>query len=179
LYRSSFRSIEIVNGPALWPTIGWVVVALFVQTVAAPWITFRHAGPSLVTIAVVLYALRCGPLRGAVLGLIAGVLTDVVAGTGGGWTIADTTIALAVGAAAGRFFADGVLPPSFLVAGAVLARDALFWGVMAFEGYPRGYGTAHLHAAVWQAFLTGACCVAYLFARSRFVDEATRIERYA
>lgn len=179
MYRSKFRSVEVVNGPALWPTIGWVVLALFAQTVAAPWITFRHASPSLVTIAVVLYALRCGPLRGAVLGAIAGTLTDIIAGTGGGWTIAQTAIGLGVGAVSGGFFADGVLPPSFLVAGAVLVRNAIFWSVMAFEGYARGYGTTHLHETIWQAALTGACAFGYLAVRSRFVDETTRIERYA
>lgn len=177
-FRNKFRSIEIVTGPALWPTIGWILVALFVQTVLAPWLTFRHAMPSFTTIAIVLYALRVKDRRSAVVGIIAGVLTDTVAGTAGGWTIADTLIALGVGAVARGFFADGVLPPSFFVAAAVLVRDGIFWIVMAMEGYPRGFTTAHLHASLWQAALTGLCALVYLAGRSRFFDVSTRIERY-
>jgi rod shape-determining protein MreD len=177
-FRSKFRSIEVVNGPTLWPSIGWVVLALLAQTIFAPWFTIRHAVPSLTTIAVVLYALRSGGRRGAVLGIVAGALTDAVAGTAGGWTIADTTIGLATGAVARGFFADGILPPSFLVAAAVLVRDGVFWVVMAMEGYPRGFGTTHLHAAVWQAALTGLTVLVYLYVRARFFDDSTRIERY-
>jgi rod shape-determining protein MreD len=178
LFRSKFRSIEIVTGPALWPSIGWVVLALFAQTVLAPSITVRHAVPSFTTIAIVLYALRTGGRRGAVLGIVAGALTDAVAGTAGGWTVADGLIGLASGAVAREFFADGILPPSFLVAAAVFVRDALFWIVMAMEGYPRGFGTTHFHASVWQAALTGLCALAYLYVRTRFFEVSTRIERY-
>jgi rod shape-determining protein MreD len=177
-FRSKFRSIEIVTGPAFWPSVGWVVVALVVQSLFARQLSFRHAIPSFVTIAVVLYALRVGARRGALLGIVAGALSDAVAGTGGGWTIADTTTAFAVGTVARGFFADGVLPPSFLVALAVIFRDAIFWLVMAMEGYPRGYGTTHLHATLWQALLTGLCTLVYLVARNRYTPH-TRIERYS
>ena len=177
-FRSKFRSIEIVNGPSLWPSVGWVVLALYAQTVFAPLVTLRHAVPSLTTIAIVLYALRVGGRRGAALGIVAGVLTDAVAGTAGGWTIADTVVGLGAGAVARGFFADGILPPSFLVAAAVFVRDGVFWIVMVMEGYPRGFGTTHLHESLWQAALTGATALAYLYVRMRFFDDSTRIERY-
>jgi len=156
-----------------------VVLGLLVQTVAAPWLSFRHGIPSFTTLAIVLYALRTGGRRGALLGIVAGALTDAFAGTAGGWTIADTAVALAVGAVARGFFADGVLPPSFLVAGAVLVRDGIFWIVMAMEGSPRGFGTTHLHAALWQALLTGLCALVYLGLRMRFADVQTRVERFS
>jgi rod shape-determining protein MreD len=177
-FRSKFRSIEIVNGPAFWPTVGWVGLAVFAQAVLAPWLIVRHAIPSFVTIAVVLYASRVGTRRGAVLGLIAGVLTDATAGTGGGWTLADTAVGLIVGAASGRIFADSVLSSALLVGGAVILRDAIFWIVMSAEGFPRGYGTAHLHASLWQAALTAIYALAYVMLRNRVGGDTTRIERY-
>jgi rod shape-determining protein MreD len=177
-FRSKFRSVEIVTGPSLWASIGWVMLGLFVQIVASPWLSFRNGVPSFTTVVVVLYAVRSGGRRGALLGIIAGALTDAVSGTAGGWTIADTAIALGAGAVARGFFADGILPPSFLVAAAVLARNGIFWVVMAMEGYPRGFGTTHLHAALWQALLTGLCALVYLAGRMRFADVATRVERY-
>src|ERR1035438_8480395 len=88
--RSSFRSIEVVEGPALWPTIGLAVLAVFLQTMFAQFVTFRGGTPSLVTIAVVLYAAKVGARRGALFGIIAGVLEDCFAGTGGAWTGAAT-----------------------------------------------------------------------------------------
>jgi hypothetical protein len=65
-----------------------------------------------------------------------------------------------------------------LVAIAILFRDAIFWAVMSMEGYPRGFAVAHLHAALWQAGMTGACAVVYLLLRSRFITDRTTIERY-
>lgn len=155
------------------------MLGLFVQTVFAPWLTFRNAIPSFATIAVVLFALRAGARRGAIVGIVAGVLTDALAGTGGGWTLADATVALACGGVSRGLFADGVVPPAVLVALAVLLRDALFWIVMATEGYPRGFATAHLHASLWQAALTGACALVYLIVRNRVGGARTRVERFA
>lgn len=177
-FRSKFRSIEIITGPALWPSIGWVVLAVFAQTVGSTTLNLRHASPSLSAIVIVLYALRVGGRRAAAVGLVGGVLTDALAGTAGGWTIADTATALAVSAVARGFFADGILPPSFLVALAVFVRDGIFWSVMAIEGYPRGFGTTHLHESLWQAAITALCALGYLYVRTRFFDDSTHIERY-
>ena len=96
-YRRKYRSIEIAVGPAYWPVLGWTSVLAFVQTVVVPLFAFRGAVPSLVTIAVVLYATRAGARRGALLGMPAGLLEDIFAGTGGGWTIATTIVGLLVG----------------------------------------------------------------------------------
>jgi rod shape-determining protein MreD len=179
LFGSKYRSIEIVNGPGFWPSAGFVALAVFVQTAFAPLLVVRGGIPSFVTIAVVLYTLRAGARRGALLGLVAGVLTDAVAGTGGAWTLAYTLLALTCGAVAGRFFADGLVPRSLFVGAAVVVRGAIFWGIMSFEGYPRGFGTTHLHAALESGALTAVYAFAYLLFRARFGGEQTRIERYA
>jgi rod shape-determining protein MreD len=120
-----------------------------------------------------------GARRGALLGLVAGVLTDAVAGTGGAWTIAYTLLALVCGAVSRGFFADGAVMPSLFVGVAVIARSALFWVVMTAEGYPRGYGAVHLHAALESGALTAVYAFVYLLVRARFGGEPTRIERYA
>jgi len=178
LFRNKFRSIEIVSGPPFWRSAGCVALGLFVQTAFAPELVLRAGMPSFVTIAVVLYALRLGARRGAVLGLIAGVLTDAVAGTGGAWTLAYTALALLCGAVSRGFFADGIALPALFVGVAVVVRSALFWVIMSAEGYPRGFGATHLHAALESGALTAIYAFAYLVFRARFGGEQTRIERY-
>ena len=179
MFRSNYRSIEIVKGPSFWRAAGCVALALFVQTAFAPLLVVRGGIPSFVTIAVVLYELRLGARRGALLGLVAGVLTDAVAGTGGAWTLAYTVLALVCGAVSRGFFADGAVLPSLFVGAAVIARSAMFWIVMSAEGYPRGYGAVHLHAALESGVLTAIYAFVYLLIRARFGGEPTRIERYA
>jgi rod shape-determining protein MreD len=179
LFRSKFRSIEIVNGPSFWRSAGFVALAVFVQTVFAPLLHVGSGTPSFVTIAVVLYALRVGARRGAVLGIVAGVLTDAVAGTGGAWTIAYTLLALTAGGLSRVFFADGALLTGLFIGAAVVVRSALFWIIMSAEGYPRGYGAVHAHAALESGVLTAVYAVVYLLFRARLGGEQTRIERYA
>ncbi len=180
MFRTNYRSIEIVNGPSFWRAAGCVARGVVVQTVFAPLLVVRGRIPSFVTIAVVLSALRLGARRGALLGLVAGVLTDAVAGTGGAWTLASTLLALVCGGITRSFFADGVVLPSLFVGAAVVVRSALFWIIMSSEGYPRGFGVMHLHAALESGVLTEkALRIRLLLFRSRFGGEPTRIERYA
>jgi rod shape-determining protein MreD len=176
--RSSFRSIEVVEGPKLAPTVGFAVLAVFLQTAFANLMTFRGTVPSFVTIAVVLYAAKVGARRGALFGIIAGVLEDCFAGTGGAWTIATTLTALAVGGISRTFFSDGVAMLGALVAIAIVLRDAIFWIVMSIGGYPRGFALVHVHTALWQAAITGACAMIYLLVRPRFITDRTTVERY-
>jgi rod shape-determining protein MreD len=157
----------------------WLALALFVQTVFAPWLTIHGALPSFATIVVVLYALRVGARDALLLGAIAGIATDVLCGTGGGWTVAYLAVAAGSGTVRARFFADGIVMPSVLVGAAVLVRNALFWIVMTAEGYPRGYGTSHLHVAVEQAVYTGVATVVIQLVRARFLNRDERVQRYA
>jgi rod shape-determining protein MreD len=177
-FRSKYRSIEIVTGPALWPTIGWTMLGVFVQMLCAQWLTVRGAVPAFAMIAVVLYSVRVGARRGLPVGVIAGALEDVFAGTGGAWTIATTLVTLGCGVTGRGFFSDGFPMLGALVAIAVLVRDLIFWFVMRLEGYPPGLFIAHSHAALWQALITGCVTVVYLVSRSRFVADRTNVERY-
>ena len=177
-YRSKYRSIEISVGPAYWPVLGWTALLAFAQTVAVPLFAFRGAVPSLVTIAVVLYAVRAGARRGVLLALPAGLLEDIFAGTGGGWTISTTIVALLVGGFTRRMFADGAFVPSMLCGAAVLVRDVVFWSVMRMEGFPPGYASVHAHTALWRALLTALVAFAWLVIRGRLVTDKTTIQRY-
>lgn len=178
MFRNSYRSIEIVAGPSFWPSAGCVALGLFVQTAFAPLLVIRGAAPSLVTIAVVLYALKLGARRGALLALVAGVLTDCVAGTGGAWTLTYTFLALVCGAISRGFFSDGVVVPSLFVGAAVVVRNAVFWVIMVAEGYPRGYGSVHLHAALESGLLTAVYAFVYLLWRVRYGTGPTHIARF-
>jgi rod shape-determining protein MreD len=176
--RSRFRSIEVIAGPALLPTIGLVILAVFVQTVFAPLLTLRATVPSFVCIAVVLYAAKAEIRRGVLLAVIAGICEDCVAGTGGAWTIATTLTALAAGGVARAFFSEGFVALGALVAFGVLLRDAVFWISMSLQGYPRGFAFTHFHAALWQGAFSGLCAMLYLIARSRLVADRTAVERF-
>jgi rod shape-determining protein MreD len=170
--------MEITVGPAYWPVLGWTSLLALAQTVVIPLLAFRGAVPSLVTIAVVLYASRAGARRGAMLAVPAGLLEDVFAGTGGGWTIATTVVALLVGGLSRRMFADGAFVPALLCGLAVLVRDLVFWCVMRMEGFPPGFATAHAHTSLWRALLTALVAFAWLVVRGRLVTDKTTIERY-
>jgi rod shape-determining protein MreD len=177
-YRRKYRSIEISVGPAYWPAFGWTALLAFLQTVLVPLLVFRGAVPSLVTIAVVLYASRAGSRRGAMLALPAGVREAVFAGTAGGWTISTTIVALLVGLVSRRMFADGAFVPAVLCGLAVLARDLMFWSIMRIEGFPPGFAVAHLHTSLWRALLTALVAFGWLVLRGRLVTDKTTIERY-
>ncbi|MDB5070024.1 MAG: hypothetical protein JWM87_1135 [Candidatus Eremiobacteraeota bacterium] len=170
--------METTVGPAYWPALGWTSLLAFAQTVVVPLLAFRGAVPSLVTIAVVLYASRAGARRGAMLALPAGLLEDIFAGTGGGWTIATTVVALLVGGFSRRMFADGAFVPAVLCGFAVLVRDVIFWSVMRIEGYPAGFALAHAHTSLWRALLTAIVAFVWLVVRGRLVTDKTTIERY-
>jgi len=170
--------MEITVGPAYWPVLGWTSLLAFAQTAVVPLLAFRGAVPSLVTIAVVLYASRAGARRGAMLALPAGLLEDVFAGTGGGWTIATTIVALLAGGVSRRMFADGAFVPAVLCGVAVLVRDLIFWSVMRVEGFPPGFALAHAHTSLWRALLTALVAFAWLVVRGRLVTDKTTIERY-
>jgi rod shape-determining protein MreD len=177
-YRRKYRSMEITVGPAYWPAFGWTALLAFLQTVLVPLLAFRGAVPSLVAIAVVLYASRAGARRGALLALPAGVLEDVFAGSAGGWTISTTVVALLVGLFTRRMFADGAFVPAVLCGAAVLIRDLVFWSIMRIEGFPPGFAVAHLHTSLWRALLTALVAFAWLILRGRLVTDKTTIERY-
>ncbi|MGB8265425.1 MAG: rod shape-determining protein MreD [Candidatus Velthaea sp.] len=176
--RSKYRSIETIAGPALWPTIGWIALAVFAQATLGGLFAFRGAIPALVMIPVGRYAMRMGARRGAIAGCVAGLLDDIFGSASGNWTIATTLAALGIGTLGRSFFSDGFVTQGVLVALAVMARNLLFWGLERLEGFPHGLGTVHFHTAVVQALLTGALTTAYLVARGRFVVDRTRIERY-
>lgn len=142
------------------------------------YLTWRHAEPSLVLVAVVWYALRSDPRRAGVFGLIAGVCEDLLGGsmtgahTGGAWTIATTATALFVSALSQRFFADSIPVVAAVVAIATLVSRLFYWTVMSLEGYPAGYARAHFHEALWEALLN-AILIAVLMLGTRVLERRT------
>ncbi len=107
-------------------------------------------------IAVVWYAIASDVRRAALFGLIAGLCEDILStGSGGGWTIATTLTAILASTASSGFFADSLPLVSAFVVLATLLRNAIFWVVMAAQGYPAGLGIIHFHKTLWQALLNG------------------------
>jgi rod shape-determining protein MreD len=178
-FRSKYRSIEVVAGPALWPTIGWIALAVFVQATLGSLLSVRGSIPALAMIPVVRYAVRVGARRGAIAGCVAGVLDDAFGSANGDWTIATTLVALGVGTLGRGFFSDGFVMQGLLVALAVFVRDLAYWMLQRLEGFPHGFATMHLHAAAIQGLVTGALTIGYLVVRGRFVIDRTSIERYS
>ncbi|BDE08220.1 hypothetical protein WPS_34960 [Vulcanimicrobium alpinum] len=158
--------------------LGWTALLALAQTTLVPLVAFRGAVPSLVTIAVVLYAVRTGARRGAMLAIPAGLLEDIFAGTGGAWTLGTTIVALLAGGISRRMFADGWFAPAVLCGLAVLLRDLLFWTVMRMEGFPAGFAVAHLHTSLWRALFTSLVAFVWLIVRGRLVVDKTTVERW-
>ena len=178
MYRTTYRSVEISVGPAYLPTLGWTALLAFIQTTLLPLVAFRGSVPSLVTIAVVLYAARVGARRGALLAIPAGLLEDAFGGGIGGATLALTIVALLVGGISRRVFADGAVIAALLCGAAVLLRDLIFWSWLRIGGFPEGFATVHAHAAVVRALLTTLVAFAWLALRGRLVADKTTVHRY-
>ncbi|MBV9271061.1 MAG: hypothetical protein JO165_08205 [Candidatus Eremiobacteraeota bacterium] len=116
-------------------------------------------------IAVVWFSLRSDLIQASIFGLIAGLAEDVFsAGTGAGWTISTTLTAIFVTLISRGFFADSIPLLAIFVAIATLVRDALFWAVMWFQGYPNGYANVHFHQSLWQALLDALAVIVIMLA---------------
>lgn len=170
---SSSRSSAVPDtpyvGPAWWHAGLILLVALIFQIAIAHAFEVRGAIPSAILVAVIWYAIRVDARRAAIFGLAAGLCEDLLAGgTGGSWTVSTTLVAATVGFLSGNFFADSLPLAAAMAALATLARNAIFWIMMGFEGYPTGLGTIHFHQTLWQAVLDAALIViAMLTARWR------------
>ena len=167
--RSSVVPETPYVGPAWWHAGLVLLVALVFQLTVAHALTFRDAVPSAILVAVVWYAIRVDARRAAIFGLAAGLCEDLLSGgTGGSWTVSTTLVAAGTGFLSGNFFADSLPLAAATAALATLARNAIFWVMMGFEGYPSGLGTIHFHQTLWQAVLDAALIVvAMLLARWR------------
>lgn len=167
--RSSVAPETPYHGPAWWHAGIILFVALVFQMTIAHALAFRDAVPSAMLVAVIWYAIRVDARRAAIFGLIAGLCEDLLAGgTGGAWTVSTTLVAATTGFLSGNFFADSLPLAAAMAALATLARNAIFWVMMAFEGYPPGLGTTHFHQTLWQSLLDAALIVvAMLLARWR------------
>jgi rod shape-determining protein MreD len=145
-----------------------LAIALVTQIEFMHFLTWHHAEPSLVLVAVVWYALRTDVRRAVLFGLIAGACEDILGGaltgaaTGGGWTIATTGTALLVGSLSQGFFADSIPVLTAAVAIGTLLRRLIFWSVLSLEGYPRGYAGVHAHQALWEALMNAAIAAALM-----------------
>lgn len=152
-----------MRGPAWWVAGAYLAGALLVQVEIGRFLVFRGAALSVVLVTVVWYAIRVDTRRAALFGLIAGLCEDVLSTqTGAAWTISTTVTAILAGTLSRGFFADSIPLVAAIVAIATLVRDAIFWTVMALQGYPPGLGGAHAHQALWQALLDAAFVAAVM-----------------
>lgn len=162
-------------GPSWWSAALWLAAALFFQITFARFLTFRDATPSAVLVVVVWYAIRVDTRRAAIYGLAAGLCTDLLAtGTGGAFTISTTLVAVFAGLFSRNFFADSLPLAATMAAVVTLLRSALFWTMMAWEGYPGGLGVVHLHQAIWEALFNAALMILGTLAARRLGIYAPR-----
>ena len=154
-----------------WIAAGVLVVAVVLQATVMHLVRIRDTEPSLVLVAVVWYAMRADLRLAATYGLAAGLLEDILAtGTGAGWTISTTLVAVSASIASRGFFADSIPIVTTLTFGATLLRELLFWIVMGLEGYPGGLGGLHFHHAIVKAILDSFVMIAVMLVARRFDD---------
>jgi rod shape-determining protein MreD len=169
---SSFRNnihIGRITAPAWYVSAGWLVLALIAQITLMHRIAIRGVEPSLVLVAVVWYAIRVEPWRGAAYGAIAGIAEDALAfGTGGAWTISTTLVAIFASLISRGFFADSLPLVATITFFATLVRQLIFWVTMAFEGYPSGLGMMRFHEALFQGILNAAVMMVVMLVNRRF-----------
>ncbi len=178
LFRSNqYRSIEVVAGPSFGVTLGVVVAAALVQAALGHLVGIRGTFPSLVMIAVVIYAIRADLHRAIVMGALAGLLEDGLSGTGGAWLVATTLVAAGSNGVTRIAFSDGIVQRAAIVALAVVARDAIFRLVLQLQGFPTLPFSAALRTAAVQGALTAIVAAAYLLYRMRYVREQTMVQR--
>jgi rod shape-determining protein MreD len=140
--------------PAWWLVAGVLAIVLLAQGAFAPFVAFRGAAPSLVTLLVAWYAVRTGSLRGLLFGLIAGTCEDALAGsTGVAWTFATAVAALGAGRLHRTWLADTKLALVPGAAAVTLLRYGAFAFAMQLQGRPIPLPLEHLHAALWQSAL--------------------------
>ncbi len=167
-YRNNIH-IARISAPAWYISAGCLALALLAQVRLMHGLTIRGVEPSLVLVAVVWYAIRVEPWRAAAYGLIAGVAEDALTyGTGGGWTISTTSVALFAALISRGFFADSLPLVATITLFATLVRQLIFWVVMAFEGYPPGVGAMHFHEALIEGVLNAAVMMAVMLIGRRF-----------
>ncbi len=167
--RSSATPDTPYVGPAWWHAGLILLVALIFQITIAHALAFRGAVPSAILVGVIWYAIRVDARRAAIFGLAAGLCEDLLSGgTGGAWTVSTTLVAAGIGFVSGNFFADSLPLAAIVAAIATLVRNAIFWIMLGFEGYPPGLGNVHFHQTLWQGLLDAALIVlAMLLARWR------------
>ncbi len=158
-------------------TIGVIAAAGIVQAALGHLLAIRGAIPSVVAIAVVLFAIRANLQQAIVVGAVAGLVDDVLGGTGGAWLVATTLLAVAAWGVTRFAFSDGIVQRATYVALGVVLRDALFWIVERLQHFPGGMMQAHLRAAAVQAVLTGVVAALYLVYRLHFVREHTMVQQ--
>lgn len=177
-FRSNqYRSIEVVAGPSFRVTLGVVVAAALVQTALGHFVDVRGAFPSLVMIAVVIYAIRADLLHAILVGALAGILEDSLSGTGGAWLVATTLVAAGSNGVTRIAFSDGIVQRAAYIALAVVVRDAIFRLVLQLQGFPTLPFSASLRTAAVQGALTAVVAAGYLLYRMRYVREQTMVQR--
>lgn len=92
--------------------------------------------PNLLIVLITCFALTCGKFDGAVAGLIAGLMQDLIMGTSvGGYTILGMYLGLAVGALNKRFVKDSIFVAIPFVFVATLAYESvLYFFALFFKG---------------------------------------------
>lgn len=145
------------------------------QTTLAHLLVFHNIEPSFVLLVVVWYAIRVDSPRAALYGLIAGACEDALAAhTGGAFTISTTLVAIVAGALSRGFFADSYPLVGLVVAVATLVHKAIFWTVMALQGFPSGLASMHAREALGEAVINAILMMLAMFIARRYAERQYR-----
>lgn len=107
-----------------------IAVALALQTTLANAFAANRAMVDFLLVVVVFTALAAGPVAGLLVGTVAGLAQDALAGGILGIEgLAKSLVGVAVGVLAQQFIVSGSLPRLVVFAGASMANIATVWGI--------------------------------------------------
>ncbi len=118
-------------------TIGIVLfISAIIQAQIMGNIRLFGVQPNLAIVLIACFALACGKFDGAVVGLIAGFMQDLIMGTSvGGYTILGMYLGLAVGALNKRFVKDSIFVAiSFVFLSTIAYELVLYFFALFFKG---------------------------------------------
>jgi rod shape-determining protein MreD len=156
----------------LWPTAGALAVATILQAAVAPHMAVFGVVPNLILLVVVTLALFEGPVAGAVVGFVGGLLLDLLGATViGPWALVLCVVGYVAGSLSAAMFAEGWLLPVTVVFVASLLSEISYGLILAVLGLGGPFWTSLVRIMIPAAVYNTALAVLVFPWLGRFLQQ--------